>query len=67
MLFKILMVGTFLAAISALAAGMAGMAKKDKGMENKERTSKLMMLRVALSFALVIEIIIYITYLKPSP
>ncbi len=62
--FAYVMIATFLAALVTLVLGVAGMSKSQDGTQNPDRSTKLMALRVGLCIALLIEIIIYIAYIK---
>lgn len=62
--FAYVMVATFLAALVTLVLGVAGMSKTEAGTHNAARSTKLMALRVGLCIALLIEILIYVAYIK---
>ncbi len=62
--FAYVLVGTFLAAITTMIFGVAGLSKSKEGAHDASRSTRLMALRVGLCFLLLIEIIIYIAYLK---
>ena len=62
--FAYVLVGTFLAAILTMLVGIAGLSKSDKDGHDATRSTRLMALRVGLCFLLLIEILIYITYIK---
>ncbi len=62
--FAYVMIATFLAALVTLVLGVAGMSKSQDGTQSPDRSTKLMAIRVGLCVALLIEIIIYIAYIK---
>ena len=62
--FSYVLVGTFLAAITTMLFGVAGLGKTTAGSHDASRSTRLMALRVGLCFLLLIEIIIYIAYIK---
>ncbi|PZP39167.1 MAG: hypothetical protein DI585_04935 [Pseudomonas fluorescens] len=62
--FSYVLVATFLAAVTTMVLGVAGLGKSDKGTHDASRSTRLMALRVGLCFVLLIEIIIYILYIK---
>ena len=62
--FAYVLVGTFLAAILTMLIGVAGLSKSAQGTHDASRSTRLMALRVGLCFLLLIEIIIYIAYIK---
>lgn len=62
--FSYVLVGTFLAAITTMILGVAGLGKSEAGTHDASRSTRLMALRVGLCFLLLVEIIIYIVYFK---
>jgi hypothetical protein len=59
------MVGTFVAAVIIMLAGVAGLGKTAaNGTHSGSRSTQLMVLRVGLCVLLLAEIIIYIAYIK---
>lgn len=62
--FAYLMVATFLAAVATMLGGVAGLGKTDSNIKAAERSTKLMALRVGLCGLLLVEILIYIAYIK---
>lgn len=62
--FAYVLVVTFLAAITTLILGVAGLGKSEAGTHDASRSTRLMALRVGLCFLLLIEIIIYIAFIK---
>lgn len=62
--FAYVLVGTFLAAVTTMLFGVAGLGKSKDGTHDASRSTRLMALRVGLCFLLLIEIIIYVAYIK---
>ena len=62
--FAYVLVATFLAAITTMLFGVAGLSRTEAGTQNASRSTKLMALRVGLCFLLLVEILIYIAYIK---
>lgn len=62
--FAYVLVATFLAAVTTMILGVAGLGKSANGTHDSSRSTKLMALRVGLCFVLLAEIIIYIAYIK---
>lgn len=62
--FAYLMVATFLAAVVTMLLGVAGLSRTENGTHNANRSTSLMALRVGLCIALLVEILIYIAYIK---
>ncbi len=66
--FAWMMVATFVCAIGLLVLGMANLAgprdAEDSGNKSGRSTS-LMFMRVGFCLALLVQIIIYVTYIKP--
>ena len=62
--FAYVMVATFVAALVTLLLGVAGMGKSEHGKQDPDRSTRLMALRVGLCVALLVEIIIYLAYIK---
>jgi hypothetical protein len=60
--FAYVMIATFMGAIVAMGLGAGTLTQRDGGAST--RGNSLMMLRVGLCFALLVEIIIYISYFK---
>lgn len=61
--FAYVMIATFIAVVVVLTMGITSIGRhSDKA--QKSRSSRLMLLRVMLSFALLIEIVIYVAYFK---
>ena len=60
--FEMLMIATFMAVVATLITGVAGMGKTDT--QGRGRSTRLMMLRVGLSVTLVLEILVYATFIK---
>lgn len=59
------MVATFLGAIATMMLGVAGLGKSSTSKKDLNKVTNLMTLRVALCALLLVEIIFYVTYLKP--
>lgn len=65
--FAFVMVGTFLCAIGSLLLGMVNLAGPRTAAESATkagRSTNLMFMRVGFCLALLVEIIIYLTYFK---
>lgn len=62
--FAYVMVATFLAAVATMLLGVAGLSRTENGTHNANRSTSLMALRVGLCIALLVEILIYIAYIK---
>ena len=62
--FAYVLVATFLGAITTMLIGVAGLSKSKDGTHDASRSTRLMALRVGLCFLLLIEIIIYVAYIK---
>jgi hypothetical protein len=62
--FAYVLVFTFLAAITTMVLGVAGLGKSEHGTHDAARSTRLMALRVGLCVLLLIEILIYIAYFK---
>lgn len=62
--FAYVMVATFLAAVATMLLGVAGLSRTENGTHNASRSTSLMALRVGLCIALLVEILIYIAYIK---
>ena len=60
--FKILMIVTFVLTFITLFAGILNMGEQTK--QARARSNKLMVLRVALGFSLLAEIVIYLAFIK---
>lgn len=60
--FKLLMIITLLGAIASFVAGIGSMRQKDE--KSTGRSNRYMMLRVGFSILLLIEILIYLIFLK---
>lgn len=64
--FTYLMAGTLLLAVITMVAGVANLGQvKPEGTEPTTRGNTLMFLRVGLCLLLLVQIVIYITYIKP--
>lgn len=61
---KISMIVTFVLVLLTVFAGVGTMAGNDKSKDRERRSNKLMFLRVFLSFALFIQIIVYIIWFR---
>jgi hypothetical protein len=62
--FAYVLVLTFLAAVTTTLLGVAGLGKSESGTHNPTRSTKLMALRVGLCILLLLEILIYLAYIK---
>jgi hypothetical protein len=62
--FAYVLIATFLAAVTTMLFGVAGLSKSESGSHDATRSTRLMALRVGLCFLLLVEIIIYIAYIK---
>ena len=62
--FAYVMVATFLAAVATMLLRVAGLSRTENGTHNANRSTSLMALRVGLCIALLVEILIYIAYIK---
>ncbi len=62
--FAYVLVATFLAAVTTMIFGVAGLGKSEAGTHDATRSTRLMALRVGLCFLLLVEIIIYIAFIK---
>lgn len=62
--FAYLMVATFLLAVGTLLTGIAGLGHTSKNGTQALRSNRLMALRVGLCMLLLVEIVIYVAFLK---
>jgi hypothetical protein len=64
--FAYVMVATFIAAVLTMLFGIAGLGRGTTNTPKAGRSNQLMFLRVGLCALLLLEIIYYITVIKPT-
>lgn len=62
--FSYIMAATFLGAVITMAMGVGNLGRSAKGQSNSSFSNQLMMLRVLLCGALVVEILLYTAFFR---